>query len=207
MKSSSSSSKSQQEQQQDEPRITELPNEMSLNIDIASPTQIIRILRQCDSQIYGGWHEHGNIYDYTHVISVIVVHCMYYLQQNFNNKNTNKVNKIVLTGCGTSGRLGYLTARLFNEYLESINEKACFDYCIAGGDKALLTSQELPEDDPIAGVKDLKEATNDATNVVLIGITCGLSAPYVGGQIEYSMKQENWVSILLGFNPTRLARS
>ena len=43
--------------------------------------------------------------------------------------------------------------------------------------------------DPIAGAKDLQEITQDAGHVILFGITCGLSAPYVAGQIDYAMNQ------------------
>ena len=39
------------------------------------------------------------------------------------------------------------------------------------------------------------------------GITCGLSAPYVAGQIAHSMAQANHVTVLVGFNPVALARN
>ena len=39
------------------------------------------------------------------------------------------------------------------------------------------------------GAKDLQDITQDADRVILFGITCGLSAPYVAGQIDYSMYQ------------------
>lgn len=38
------------------------------------------------------------------------------------------------------------------------------------------------------------------------GITCGLSAPYVAGQIDYAMHQLNYTTVLVGFNPVTLAR-
>lgn len=38
------------------------------------------------------------------------------------------------------------------------------------------------------------------------GITCGLSAPYVAGQIDYAMHQPNYTTVLVGFNPVTLAR-
>jgi len=43
--------------------------------------------------------------------------------------------------------------------------------------------------------------------VVYIGITCGLSAPYVAGQLDHCMKNLNtFIPVLLGFNPVHLAR-
>ena len=37
-------------------------------------------------------------------------------------------------------------------------------------------------------------------------MTCGLSAPYVAGQIDYAMHQPNYTTVLVGFNPVTLAR-
>ena len=48
----------------------------------------------------------------------------------------------------------------------------------------------------IAGAKDLQEIAQDADHVVLFGITCGLSAPYVAGQIDYAMSQVSFLSSL-----------
>ena len=39
------------------------------------------------------------------------------------------------------------------------------------------------------GAEDLKAATQHADAVMLFGITCGLSAPYVAGQIDHGMAQ------------------
>lgn len=41
---------------------------------------------------------------------------------------------------------------------------------------------------------------------MLFGITCGLSAPYVAGQIDLAMEQSNCLPVLVGFNPVSLAR-
>ena len=41
----------------------------------------------------------------------------------------------------------------------------------------------------LAGAKDLQDVAQGADHVVLFGITCGFSAPYVAGQIDYSMHQ------------------
>ncbi len=39
------------------------------------------------------------------------------------------------------------------------------------------------------GARDLAELTERADQVILVGITCGLSAPYVAGQIDYAMEK------------------
>lgn len=43
-----------------------------------------------------------------------------------------------------------------------------------------------------------------------IGITCGLSAPFIGAQIDWILdqeQQEKFVSVLMGFNPISVARN
>jgi N-acetylmuramic acid 6-phosphate (MurNAc-6-P) etherase len=40
------------------------------------------------------------------------------------------------------------------------------------------------------GAKDLVSVCQDADHVMVVGITCGLSAPYVAGQIDYAMQQQ-----------------
>lgn len=45
--------------------------------------------------------------------------------------------------------------RRLNEHLVSNGKEPVFTYLIAGGDKALFTSQEAPEDDPNLGAADL----------------------------------------------------
>ena len=49
----------------------------------------------------------------------------------------------------------------------------------------------------IAGAKDLQEIAQVADHVILFGITCGLSAPYVAGQIDYAMNQVSFLSSLM----------
>jgi N-acetylmuramic acid 6-phosphate (MurNAc-6-P) etherase len=60
-----------------------------------------------------------------------------------------------------------------------------FDYLMAGNDLALIKSQEAAEDDVVRSIQDLKNMAEGYEHVVFIGITCGLSAPYVGSQIDY----------------------
>ncbi|XP_048761099.2 glucokinase regulatory protein-like isoform X2 [Ostrea edulis] len=104
--------------------------------------------------------------------------------------------------------MGFITARTFNGKLSELSKVPCFKYLIAGRDKALFTSQEAPEDDPNCGVEMLKEATVGKKQVLFIGITCGLSAPYVGGQLQHCLDNlDVFTPVVLGFNPTNLARN
>ena len=92
---------------------------------------------------------------------------------------------VVLSGCGTSGRLGFITAVSFKYFQpwyyfgsfslpplrlhhhthtlscvqRSFNQlfPGKFHYTIAGGDRALLLSTEAPEDSWQTGVDDLEK--------------------------------------------------
>ena len=57
-------------------------------------------------------------------------------------------------GCGTSGRRFFLTAR-HNALLAAKNELPLFAYAIAGGDAALLLSDELEDDARRRGARAL----------------------------------------------------
>lgn len=44
--------------------------------------------------------------------------------------------------------------------------------------------------------------------MLFIGVTCGLSAPYVGGQLDFCLSQlDKFFPVLIGFNPAHQARS
>lgn len=107
---------------------------------------------------------------------------------------------VVLTGCGTSGRLAYLTAKRYAAFGNAIR------YAMAGHDAALLLSDELPEDDPDLGAADVKAAAAGTTSPpYVVGVTCGLSAAYVAGQLTAAMDADT-PACAVGFNPTELAR-
>jgi N-acetylmuramic acid 6-phosphate (MurNAc-6-P) etherase len=66
---------------------------------------------------------------------------------------------------------------------------------------------EASEDDPVVGAADLQHVTESFERVLFIGITCGLSAPYVGGQLEYCLDNlQKFTPVLMGFNPVSMAR-
>jgi len=45
----------------------------------------------------------------------------------------------------------WMCSRSFNNLLASLGQGRCVRYLIAGGDKALIVGDELPEDDPPRG--------------------------------------------------------
>jgi N-acetylmuramic acid 6-phosphate (MurNAc-6-P) etherase len=145
---------------------------------------------------------------------------------SLDNKEDEERVVVLMTGCGTSGRIAFLAARHFSRRIRQqepeLKSVLFFRYCISGGDASLILSQELPEDDPQLGVADMNrirgEYPEKGTHFVLFGITCGLSAPYVLGQTdavlkEYEAEQSrsdhsgSSTVVLVGFNPPGLARS
>ena len=211
--------------------VTERANNLSTSIDVASSINMIRILRQCDQQIFTGYLDYPCLSD-----AAIHLKIKSSIQTVVNVLSTTK-GKVVMSGSGTSGRLGMLIARDLNASLlqsgllpsngdgddgDGVSmDSLPFGYTISGGDAAILLSDELPEDDPITAVHDLHNCTLNNTNVCLIGITCGLSAPYVAGQVDYILdtiedqaegttKKDNetrYSTIMMGFNPDVLARN
>ncbi|MBN3309147.1 GCKR protein, partial [Amia calva] len=96
----------------------------------------------------------------------------------------------------------------FNRLLKALQRKQNYAYMIAGGDKALLTSQEDAEDNPHLGAEELGKLCAGKKQVVFIGISCGLSAPFIAGQLDFCMDNlDVFTPVLLGFNPVTTARN
>lgn len=188
--------------------ITETPNELTKDIDIASPLEIVRILRQTDSQIYNGYLGFPGFQDSESLNAIS--DCI---------RKTHAILKapgkkvIIFAGAGTSGRLGMFTARDYNPTLKkAFGEKNLIKYLMAGTNKALIAAQEGSEDDAIQAVDDLKALIGDAKHVAYIGVTCGMSAPYVAGQLNYLLnefegKRLKGYAGLMGFNLLNRARN
>lgn len=182
--------------------ITELSNETTIDIDSSDSTGIVRILRQCDGQIFSGWRDHPCIYD------MEILEPLENLNKHIQQALLHPDNYcVVFSGCGTSGRIGFMLANKFNALSKEQDTSGPFRYIIAGGDTALFSSVEMPEDDWRQGQHDLKELVKDKKKVVYIGVSCGLSASYVAGQLDYCMDYPDiFLPVLLGFNPVHLAR-
>ena len=181
--------------------ITELSNYITRQIDVGTSAEIVRLLRQCDAQLFAGWEKWPSIYDkQTGEAMAKVSRAVHDVLRNTNGA-------VVISGCGTSGRLAFLLSQHFNELAREQGLKPNYNYIIAGGDTALLTSQEAPEDSWEEGQEKLREMSEGCEKVVFIGVSCGLSAPFVAGQLDYCMDHpERFIPVLVGFNPVHLAR-
>lgn len=181
--------------------ITETANELTTDIDVASPEGIVRLLRASDSQIYNGYRTFPALCD-DEIIAKMV--CVVEWAAPLMGRDDAV---IVISGAGTSGRLAMFIARTFNHLLEQRDRPANFRYLMAGGNKALIKAQEGAEDDPHQAWTDLQAVIEGKKRVLYIGVTCGLSAPYVAGQLLQLSKRKGAQSVLLGFNPEERARN
>jgi N-acetylmuramic acid 6-phosphate (MurNAc-6-P) etherase len=187
---------------QDQLSITETPNELTNDIDIAGPLGIVRLFRQSDAQILNGWQTYPALLDLEILEKVERA-----VSETARLLRFKGEKKIIISGAGTSGRLAMFAARTFNEILRAKGFTPLFEYLIAGGDKALIRAQEGAEDDPHQAVRDLRAALGSAQRALYIGVTCGFSAPYIAGQLDYAKQHPSIFSVLLGFNPPERARN
>lgn len=192
--------------------VTELANALSNNLDGAlTGLDFIHTLRDIDSQIFIGYEEYCGLFGDRNIDACTKSSNV--LNSFFQRSASGSRVGVVFTGCGTSGRLAYLISKRYNSLMSFANIPECFYYLISGGDSAILLSDELPEDDPILGEKNLNDliVKHQLEYVYVIGVTCGLSAPYVSGQIEYVMNHKEGGSkygcAILGFNPVELSRN
>ncbi|KAM7375172.1 hypothetical protein PAMA_014317 [Pampus argenteus] len=185
--------------------VSEKSNPLTRDIDRASTNHIVRMLQACDAQMFQ--EEAGTTYQ--RLLSDKVVKTMMEVAERVELiLKDPRDSLVVLSGCGTSGRLAFLIASGFNRALRQLNHSSVYSYIIAGGDRALLSSQEAPEDDPKLGMLSLKKVCEGKRRVLFIGISCGLSAPFVAGQLDLCLQHpEVYTPVLVGFNPAHQARN
>ncbi|MGC8740357.1 MAG: hypothetical protein ACP5UB_02745 [Candidatus Sumerlaeaceae bacterium] len=180
--------------------LTETPNPLTTDIDLAPPVGIVRLLRQTDAQIFAGYSTYAGFYDRP------CIDAMARSAKLVRDFCSDQKNVIVLSGAGTSGRLAMFLAREFNTAWRALGYEP-FRFLIAGGPPALIQAQEGAEDDPYKAQQELRQLAQGAPRVLYFGITCGFSAPYIAGQLELALETRNWHAVLVGFNPVDLARS
>lgn len=207
-------------------RVTETPNALTDEIDVANPIGVVRLLRTADAQLFAGYGTHAGLYDDEPVDGVLRA------ARAVATALRHPRGRVIVTGSGTSGRLAYVTTRAFNELLGGAPDDADaagsdgapgdrpparrkpFAYLIAGGDPALVKAQEGAEDDGSRALRDLQGAIGEgdledpsaAGSVVVIGVSCGLSAAYVRAHMAWALEAGDAARpILIGFTPPATA--
>ncbi|KAM8903567.1 glucokinase regulatory protein isoform 3-T3 [Spinachia spinachia] len=184
--------------------VSEKSNPLTRDMDRASAKCIVRMLQACDAQMFQG----GTGTTYQRLLSEPVLEALTEVAKKVEHiLKRPRDSLVVLSGCGTSGRLAFLVASTFNRALKELDHSLVYSYIIAGGDRALLSSQEAPEDDAQLGALSLQKVCEGQKSVLFIGISCGLSAPFVAGQLDFCLQHpEVFTPVLVGFNPTHQAR-
>lgn len=184
---------------------TELPSPLTSNLDSVGAAGIVRCMRANDAALFRGHAEHASLTDCAPAAARVA-------QLAAEAVRSGRESAVVLAGAGTSGRLAMTLARAYNRALERARLAPCFHYLIAGGEQALFSARELAEDDAALARADLQAlekavfARTRGGRVLYVGITCGLSATYVGAQLEYALRAPNYAAVLVGFNPVERAR-
>ncbi|MDP2439668.1 MAG: hypothetical protein Q8P67_28295 [archaeon] len=181
---------------------TERRNELTTRLDQENGEGMVRLLGLADAQMYPELLERRELLER-----------LCELEECVRELVATGEGVCVFSGCGTSGRTGLAVASNHNAQLPEGHQ--VFDALLAGTFYALLVPQESDEDNPLQGAKDLEEllqahgvVEGSGRRAVYVGITCGLSAAYVAGQLDYAMNHPELCSAVacLGFNPASLAR-
>lgn len=181
--------------------ITETPNPLTTNMDVADPVGMVRLMRQSDAQMFCGYDVYPSLADEQ------MIEAMAVFAWRMSRLLKDSDNIIILSGAGTSGRFAHLLCLEFNRVLRDRRLPEIFKPLIAGSEAALIQAQEAAEDSAQAAVRDIKAAIPaDMNKGLYIGITAGLSAPYVAAQLDYLGGNAAFDSVLIGFNPASLAR-
>lgn len=196
-------------------KITEDSNPNTVNLDVAGLAGGLRALAASDGQLFSGWKEWPNMFD--------EIPALEQLASALKAAVDAADGCVVLAGAGTSGRLASAMARALN----AAAGKLVAHYLAAGGDASLLVAQESAEDAAALAVTDLQRSLGIAEPHVLrpakevastlpgvlvyVGISCGMSATYVGAQADWLLDAAEagaTTSVcLLGFNPLELVPS
>lgn len=167
-------------------RITEQSNPLTATIDQASPAEIVRLIGKAEGQSFGDEQWGQGLLD------PIVLEQVGGLRTQIKQVLAHPQGTVVFSGAGTSGRLAV--------HADVLSGHPRVHGLMAGGMDAFFSAKEGVEDSPEAGARDLASVLPEDAPFVYVGITCGLSAAYVAGQLDLTLKRGG-VAAVIGFNP------
>ncbi|WP_141432860.1 N-acetylmuramic acid 6-phosphate etherase [Bacillus sp. 03113] len=147
---------------------TETQNEKTMQIDIASPLEILSIMNEEDQKVALAVQK--VLPDIESAVVKIV--------DSFKNGG-----RLIYVGAGTSGRLGVLDAVECPPTYST--DPQMVQGLIAGGSSAFIKAVEGAEDRPELGENDLKEIEVSSLDTV-VGIAASGRTPYVIGALKYA---------------------
>ncbi len=150
--------------------ITEARNPASMQIDRDETEEILRIINSEDKTVAAAVE--NEIPYIAEAVDMLV-------------ETFKQGGRLFYIGAGTSGRLGVLDASECPPTYGTNPEMV--QGIMAGGDKALIASQEGSEDFEKQGIEDLKQRGFTAKDVAC-GIAAGFRTPYVLSAIQHARK-------------------
>jgi N-acetylmuramic acid 6-phosphate etherase len=149
-----------------DPRVTEQRNPRTVDIDLASPEQIVDLMNAEDREVpLAVATQRAQIADAIRAVE----------------RAFRAGGRLFYAGAGTSGRLGVLDASecppTFGVDFDMVQGM------IAGGEAAMFRAQEGAEDSPEGGARDV-DARGIGADDVLIGIAASGTTPYVRGALR-----------------------
>lgn len=172
--------------------LTEMVSPLSLDLDILSVNESLKVLHRCEMQLFGD-DVYTGIFEPNFVTRLV---------QFRDAIATSQDPCILLAGAGTSGRL----CRLLS--LESLIRHPVLA-TLPGGTRALKLSKPMGEDYEDDGIEDAEVLASlfPGRPLFAVGVTCGLSAKYVEGFIGNIRQYDSAIpSAILGFNPKEQTR-
>uniref|UniRef100_A0A4W4F8M6 Glucokinase (hexokinase 4) regulator n=1 Tax=Electrophorus electricus TaxID=8005 RepID=A0A4W4F8M6_ELEEL len=138
--------------------ITEQPNPITIDIDRANPKEIVQMLKKCDAEIFHRTLHKDSIYQ----VCVKTAQC---------TRMANKLSQdpedsmIILSGCGTSGRIAFLLAAPFVEGQLNLclNKLDIFTPVLIGFNPISMARTERMQDCP-CHFKEVVERMNEMQN-------------------------------------------
>ena len=149
-----------------DPRVTERRNPRTVNVDLASPLEIVDLINAEDRAVADAVASQREPIART----IAVIEAAF-----------RAGKRLLYVGAGTSGRLGVLDASECPPTFGT--DPRMVVGIIAGGDHALRNPIEGAEDDPSAGAAEMVQHDVTAGDVV-VGIAASGTTPFVRGALE-----------------------
>jgi N-acetylmuramic acid 6-phosphate etherase len=165
-----------------DPRVTERRNPRTVDIDLASPDEIVALMLADDRLVP----------EAVATQATLIARVMAHVEAAF-----RAGGRLLYVGAGTSGRLGVLDASECPPTFGA--EPWQVVGIIAGGDHALRHAVEGAEDDPAAGAEAMEAHTVSSADVV-VGIAASGTTPFVHGALERA-KRLGAVTALVACSP------
>lgn len=154
-----------------DPRITERRNPRTVNIDLASPIEIVDLLNAEDRTVADAVATQRE-----RIAEVIAA-----AETTFRGGG-----RLVYAGAGTSGRLGVLDAAECPPTFGT--DPSLVRGLIAGGEAAMFRPQEGAEDEPGGAPRDLDAIGLEARDLV-VGIAASGTTPYVRAALQHARRR------------------